>query len=131
MVARLAKTFSAGLMVAVLAGAWPAESAGWPLPNPLSFTTKKEAKSKKPVKKEPSALDKISTGTKKFFGQVGETLGLKKPKPRKPTVAYPRLPDIQPQKKESKSWLPPWLRPQEPQRPRTVSDWIEKERLDP
>jgi hypothetical protein len=108
---------------------------GWSLPNP--FSSEPTTKPKKPVlkaaKKEPSALDKIGTGTKNFFNKTGETLGLKKPTPKKPQYATAKPPVIQSQKKEeSNSWLGSWFKPEEPQKPKTVGEWMANgKRLDP
>lgn len=136
MVVRIARILSAGVILILLADAQPAVCEGWSLPNP--FASKTDTK-KKPVTKvskttnaEPSMLEKASTGTKNFFSKTGETLGLKKPEPKKPTAAYAKPPVLKtPYKPEKSSGLSSLFKPEEPKRDKTVTDWMQKERLDP
>jgi hypothetical protein len=135
MVKRTARTLWAGLILLVLAGAHPAACDGWSLPNPFSTETKTSTK-KKPVtklaRKEPSLLDKVGVGTKDFFNRTGETLGLKKPEPKKYGYATAVPPKIQPAKKmQKKSWLSGMFQAEEPKKPKTVSEWMDNKRLDP
>jgi hypothetical protein len=137
MVVRIARILSAGVMLVLLADVQTAVCEGWSLPNP--FASKTDTKTKKSVTKvskttkaEPSVLEKASTGTKNFFSKTGETLGLKKPEPKRPTAAYPKPPVLRsPYKPESKSWVGSLFKPEEPKKDKTVSDWMQKERLDP
>jgi hypothetical protein len=135
MVVRIARVLSTGVTLVLLAVVPSIVCADWSLPNPFSSESKTAAKSKKyasrTVNKEPSALDKVGTGTKKFFSQAGESLGLKKAEPKKLTSAIPRRPELHPQQKESKSWLPSWLQSEEPKKDKTVSEWMKNKRLDP
>ena len=82
MVGRIARILSASVMVVLLADVRPALCEGWSLLHPFSSETTSETKPKRPtpktVKKEPSTLNKVGTGTKNFFNKTGETLGLKK-----------------------------------------------------
>lgn len=126
MILRIAGILSVSLMLVLLANVRPAVCEGWALPNPFASETKTKAK-------KPSALDKVATGTKTFFSQTAETLGLKKSKPKKrtPLYAHPVRPSIQPRQKESKSWFG-WLsQSEEPKRDQTVTEWMSKDRLDP
>ena len=78
-----------------------------------------------------SVLDKIGLETKNFFDRAGETLGLKKPAPKKYGYARALGPRVQTHKKaESKSWLSPMFEPEEPKRPRNVTDWMGQPRQD-
>jgi hypothetical protein len=79
---------------------------------------------------DPSALEKLSSGTKGFFSRAGEALTptkstaaskstwgsssqqAKKKKPKKPSAFY--------------TWLHP-----EPKQPRTLKEWMSQDRLDP
>jgi len=137
MVVRIARILSACVMLVLLADVRPAVCEGWSLPNPFASktdtTTKKSVtKVTKTAKKEPSALEKASTGTKNFFSKTGETLGLKKPEPKKPISASPKPRVVQsPNKPESKSWVGSLFKPEEPAKPKTVSDWMDNKRLDP
>jgi hypothetical protein len=76
-------------------------------------------------------LDKVGTGTKNFFDRTGETLGLKKPAAKKYGYATPQAPHVQGSKQSSSSsWLPSMLQPEEPQKPKTVSEWMGQPRQD-
>ena len=135
MIARIARILSVGLMVVLLAHVHPALCGGWSLPNPFSSQSKNVAKKKTPItkvaKKKTSVLDKIGLETKNFFDRAGETLGLKKPAPKKYGYARALGPRVQTHKKaESKSWLSPMFEPEEPKRPRNVTDWMGQPRQD-
>jgi hypothetical protein len=137
MVVRITRVLSASVILALLVNVMPAVCDGWSLSNPFSSDTKTQALKQtapKPVKKEPSALEKLGTGTKNFFSKTGEALGLKKPEPKKPlyATAVARPQTIPSSKKtETKSWLPSMFQPEEPKKPKTVSEWIGNKRLDP
>ena len=122
-------------MLVLFANVQPVLCEGWSLPNPFSSepTPKPKKTGLKTVKQEPSALDKIGTGTKNLFNKTGETLGLKKPQPKKPQYATAKPPTIQPVKKDdSKSWLGSLFKPEEPKKPKTVGEWMTSgKRLDP
>ena len=129
MVVRIARVLSAGVVFVLLANVRPAVCEGWSLLHPFSSDTKAETKKTTPgvktVKKEPSVLEKFGTGTRSFFNKSAETLGLKKPEPKKPQYAYAVPPKVQPpRKKESKSWLGSLFQPEEPPEPKNVSDWM-------
>ena len=134
--ARIVRVLSASVAVALLAGAIPTVCEGWSLLSPFSSDTKPDPR--RPIsmvaQKQPSTMDKVGTGTKNFFNKTGETLGLKKPDPKRPLYAVARPPTILPPKKtESKSWvssLSPF-KSSEPEKPKTVRDWMSNKRLDP
>jgi hypothetical protein len=132
--ARIARVLLVCAVLVLWVVVQPAVCEGWSLLQPFSSDASAETKAKKPVaktvKKEPSALDKVGTGTKSFFNKTGETLGLKKPEAKKPTYASPRRPDIQRPKKPSKSWLD-MFKAEEPKRPESVPEWMNNKRLDP
>jgi hypothetical protein len=136
MVARISRVLTAGVVVASFVCVQPAALAEWSLPNLFGSSSKSTKKSKKPItkvaKKEPTMLDKLGTGTKSFFDKTGETLGLKKPEPKKFGYATPSPRNAQtPKKTESKSWLPSPLAPEEPKKPKTVEEWMSgNKRLD-
>ena len=80
----------------------------------------------KPAKKAPpSAWDNISTGTKSFCNKIGETVGLKKPAPKKPEYAIPRpmVPQTQ-----SKSWFGSLFQPKDPPPPKDAAQFIGQKR---
>ena len=134
MVVRITRILSASLMLAVLADVRPARCEGWSLSNPFSSETKTET-TRKPItkiaKKEPSMLEKFGTGTKNFFSKTGEAIGLKKPEPKKPQYASPTPPKIQtPRKPETKSWVSRMFQPEEPQKPKNVTEWMGQPRQD-
>lgn len=94
-------------------------------------TTTKSVPKKSPykmtTKKPPSTLDKMGTGTKKFFTNVGDTLTGKKattPATNQYTLGH----SAQPAKK-STSWNP--FHHEEPKQRKTLNDFWEQERLDP
>ena len=131
----VARSVLASVLLIVFVHAEPAV-CDWSLLHPFSSDAASESKPKKvavkSVKKEPSTWEKLSSGTKKFFNQTGETLGLKKPETKKQyATATPKPRTVQSPKKEtSSSWWNP-LASAEPKEPKTVSEWIGKKRLDP
>ncbi len=136
MVVRIAGILPAGVALLVLAGARPPECAAWSLLHPFSSDTAAETTPPqppaKPAKKEPSVLAKVGAGTKNFFNRAGETVGLKKPEPKQPEYARVVPPTLVPPKKaESKSWIASMFGPEEPEKPKTVSEWLGNDRLDP
>jgi hypothetical protein len=127
MVVRIAKIVSASVtLLIVLAYAQPAVCEGWSLPNPFSSKTTTTTKKSVPkvTKKEPSVLQKTTDGTKKFFSQTGEALGLKKAEKKRPQYAYPKTSTLQPKKEESKSWFGKMFAPEEPKKPTNVNEWM-------
>jgi hypothetical protein len=137
MVVRIARVLSAGVMLVLLANVRPAVCEGWSLLHPFSSDTKSDVKPKKAVpkavKKEPSALEKVGTGTKNAFIHTAEALGLKKPEAKKPQYAYATPPKVQPtKKKESKSWAGSLFQPEEQPKPKNVPEWMmQNKRPDP
>ena len=132
MVVRIARILSASVILVALADVRPARCDGWSLSNPFAPETKTE---KKPItkvtKKEPSTWEKLGTGTKNFFSKTGEAMGLKKPDPKKPQYATPTPPKIQATKKtETKSWVSRMFQPEEPQKPKNVTEWMGQPRQD-
>ncbi|MHB1033483.1 MAG: hypothetical protein ACYC35_01835 [Pirellulales bacterium] len=82
-----------------------------------------------PQRKEPSALDKVGSGTKKFFTRTADAISFKKPAPKKkPSTSYawgssqktpqPKL------KKKDQSWFSSWFAPKEPKPPESVGEWL-------
>jgi hypothetical protein len=136
MVVRIARILSASLVLALLADVRPAKCDGWSLANPFSSSTKTTEVKRKPAPKattkDPSVLQKLGTGTKNFFNKTGEAIGLKKPEAKKShyATATPKPRNIQPVKKESKSWLPSFMQPEEPKKPKNVSEWLAQPRQD-
>jgi hypothetical protein len=133
---RIAQITLIAVMLVALAGLRPALCDGWSLPNPFvsKTTTEKKKSVVRPAKKQPTVLDKIGAGTKNFFNKTGEAIGIKKPdKKVQYTMATPKPRTITPAKKtETKSWLPSFLRPEEPKKEKMdVKDWIAQPRQDP
>ncbi len=82
-------------------------------------------------KTQPSTLNKMTTGTKKFFGRVGDALSFKKSPPQK-KYTTPTNPWIKPPKEQPKSsWLTSIFPKEEPKKPHSPSEWLEQKRLDP
>ncbi len=136
MLVRIARILPAGVALVVLAGLRPPVCEAWSLWHPFSSDTASATTSPqpatKPVKKEPpSALEKVGTGTKNFFNRTGEAVGLRKPEPPKPEYARVVPPAIVPPKKpESKSWFATMFGPEEPEKPKTVSEWLGNDRVE-
>jgi len=111
-------------------GARPDVGYGWSW-NPFSSASTTETRSKKPIsktaQKSPSTWSKVTSGTKGFFTKVGNTLTGKKSAPKKtakPQYAFPKS-RVQ-KKEESKSWFSSWFQPKEPEKPKTVSEWMDR-----
>lgn len=140
MVVGITRMLAASVVVVVLAGVGPAYSEGWSLPNPFASETKSGSKTKKNIsktvskttKREPSIFEKIGTSTKTFFNKTGEAIGLKKPETKKPLYANPTPRTVPSKKAEPKSWFPAPFASEEPNKPKTVEQWMsENKRLDP
>ncbi len=130
MLARTAKILATSIVLFLFVGVRPAMCEGWSILNPFSSSSESKKETvKKPAfksaaKKEPSTLDKMGQGTKNFFNKTGETLGLKKPEPRKALYATAKQPTLQTKKKESKSWFDKTFGPSEPEKPTDVHEWM-------
>jgi hypothetical protein len=130
-----ARILPACLVLALLAGGLEASAEGWSLGglSPFGKSTQPQKTPTKTSKKEPSSLEKLSSGTKKLFTQVGDTLTLKKkPAQKKPINPYASSirsgsTSQQPQKK---SWFGSLLQPKEPKKQMTPTDWIGQPRVD-
>ncbi len=82
-------------------------------------------------KPQPSVLNKMTTGTKKFFTGVGNALTFKKPAPKKTTIT-PTNAWIKPPKEEPKpSLISSLFHKEEPKKPSSPSEWLDQKRLDP
>ena len=80
---------------------------------------------------EPSALEKLGTGTKKLLAGARDTLTWKKPAPkRKPTNQYvpwmqnPKNPRYARSQQKKKSWLGSLFRREEPKRVQTLKEFV-------
>jgi hypothetical protein len=132
MIIRIARIFMLALAFNFFFGIRAVIGDGSSPPN-LSPDGQTNAK-KKPLaqnKPQPSMLNKMTTGTKKFFTGVGDALTLKKPAPKKTTVT-PTNSWIKPPKEEPKpSWFSSMFRKEEPKKPSSPSEWLDQKRLDP
>ena len=102
----------------------PSISAGWTL-NP--FASEKPKAKPHPTsmtKQPPGALEKVGTGTKNLFNKTGETLGLKKPQPKKAPPVVAAKPRTVPAPYSEKKGLLSWFAPKN-EKPKTVKGWIE------
>jgi hypothetical protein len=117
----IAKSLLIGAMLVGLFYACQPASAGWS--NPFASNDKPQAAAR-PAKKPPSALDRISTGTKNFVNKTGEALHLKKPQPRKPPAIVAAKPRVVPPPYREKKSLFGWLKPKEPEQPMNVPEWM-------
>jgi hypothetical protein len=132
MIIRNARIFTLALVLNLLLGLRPAIGDGSSSPTlfPDSQTETKKTPQKKTAP-QPSTLSKMTTGTKKFFGKVGDTLTFKKSPPQKASTT-PANPWIKPAKEEPKpSWLTSIFYKEEPKKPTSPSEWLEQKRLDP
>lgn len=133
MIVRIARIFAFALVFNLLLGVLPAIGDGLSMPK-LFSESKTETKKvpSKPSKPQPSALNKMTTGTKKFFSNIGNTLSFKKSAPKKQSTT-PTNPWIKPSKEEApkSSWLTSMFSPEEPKKPNNPSEWLEQKRLDP
>jgi len=78
-------------------------------------------------KKDPSLLDKVGTGTKKFFSDTVDFLTFKKkPSTTKKTSYNPYAP-----KQEEKGWWESTFGPKEAPPPKSLNEWMSLKRADP
>jgi hypothetical protein len=138
MIARLTRIVLIGVLLAAYIQARPAVCEAWSLLHPFTSDDQAAANAKKPTyigaKTQPSTWDKATGSTKSFFSKTGEAIGLKKPDAKKPTpsYAYVKPPVLQNKKAESTSWLGSWFKPKEPDKPKTVGEWMNSTtRVDP
>jgi hypothetical protein len=109
------------------------QADGWSLAN--MFTTKSDTTPKKtppkPATKTPSAMEKMGTGTKKFFGGIGDTLSGKKTATHKTTThpSVTMLPSKPAKKTTTSSWNP--FKREEPKQPRSLKDFVGMPRPEP
>jgi hypothetical protein len=131
MIIRIARIFMLALAFNFLFVIRPAIGNGSSPPNlsPDGQTNAKKTTLAQ-TKPQPSLLNKMSTGTKKFFTGVGDTLTFKKTS--KKTTVTPTNPWIKPPKEEPKtSWLPSLFSQEEPKKKNSPSEWLDQKRLDP
>jgi hypothetical protein len=132
MVAKVARIVTAGLVLVVLSSVRPVVCYGWALwPFSDDNSASAAAKSNSPATRnvastsgqaQPSALEKMGTGTKNFFTKVGDTVTFKKTPPKQDMNApvYPKNPLAQ---EKDTSWWPSWLRKQKPEY-KTVPEYL-------
>jgi hypothetical protein len=133
MIIRITRIFALALFIASFLGIRPALGEGWSPPK--LFPQNKNETKQVPVKQtkhQPSMMDKMTSGPKKFFNNVGSTLGLKKSAPPKKTYT-PSNPWIKPAKDEpaKSSWLTSIFPKEEPKKPSNPSEWLQQERMNP
>jgi hypothetical protein len=119
----LAFTFFIGILPAMADGTSTSNLS----PNVQANVKKPPLAQKQP---QPSMLNKMTTGTKKFFTGVGDALTFKKTSTKK--TVTPTNPWIKPPKEEPKSsWFPSLAQKEEPKKPSSPSEWLDQKRLDP
>jgi hypothetical protein len=123
MIRRITKTLLLGAMFAGIAYGSQSVCLGWSLNPFASNKSQSTVHNTSMAKKSPNALEKIGSGTKKFFNKTGETLGLKKPAPKKAPPVVAAKPREIPQPYREKKGLFSWLAPEQP-RDKNVADWI-------
>jgi len=125
MIQRITKTLLIIAMLIGLAQAGPSVCFGWSLLHPFGSDEKpRTTMVSRTTQKPPSAWQKITTGTKKFFNKTGETLGLKKKEPKKaPAMVAVKPRQLQPKAKQS-SGMMGWLFPKE-EKPKDVKGWLD------
>jgi hypothetical protein len=111
---------------------------GWSLSNLVPFASKSKSKttysSRRSKSKESSALDQIGKGTKKVVGTTTDIVTLKwlAPKKEPPKKQYQWRADQQAGQRPKKSWFDGLFVPApEPEKPKTLTDWMAQKRLDP
>jgi hypothetical protein len=120
----IVKPFWIGAVLIGLVCAGQTARAGWSA-NPFASDDKPQAGAH-PAKsvKKPSALEKISTGTKNLVNKTGEALHLKKPQPKKPPAIVAAKQRVVPQRYKEKKSLFSWLKPKEEPRETSVHEWM-------
>jgi len=124
------------VVLALLAGGQRVSADGLSLANlsPSAKATETTPCASKTSKKEPSTLEKLSTGTKSFFTQVGDTLTLKKkPAPKKTISPFASATKHNSTSKQTpkKSWLSSLFQREQPKKQNmTPTDWIGQQRMD-
>jgi hypothetical protein len=125
-------------LLVVLLAALVAQAEGWSILHPFSgsSTTSDAPKRPKPVprttiaaKQEPSALQKLGTGTKNFFTGIGAALTPKKTPSKKPDpykTSYFNPNQAAAKKSSSSSWNP-FHREEKPKK-QTVNDFMSLKR---
>ena len=119
------RIFPALLIPALLFGSQMARAEGWSLLHPFSSgkTDSQPQKQAKPAPpQEPSTLQKMGTGTKHFFGKVGEKLSLKKSATATTAPPNSGTSTAAPKKSSGLASLNPFHH--EEKKPQTVSDFI-------
>jgi hypothetical protein len=112
------------LLLAALFVGRTVRAEGWSLLHPFSSGTtqsqpqKPLAPARKTTSQQPSTPQKLGTGTKSFFGKIGDKLSLKK---STTTTTTPRPSTSLATTKKSSSWNPFHS---EEKKPQTVSDFI-------
>jgi hypothetical protein len=116
------------LTVAVCLGTAAARGEGWSL-NPFAGSQKSSTThTVNRSQQEPSMLQKMGTGTKEFFGRVGNVVTPHKSPPKKSTRQTSRT---KTSKKKSSSWFGSLFAPKEPEPPHSLSEWMELEPIRP
>jgi hypothetical protein len=126
MMQRITKTLLIVVTLLGLAQAVPSVCFGWSLLHPFASDDKPQTTMvSRTTQKPPSAWQKLTTGTKKFFNKTGETLGLKKKEPKKaPPIVAVKPRTIPPKAKQSDGGLTGWLWPKE-EKPKDVKGWLD------
>jgi len=130
---RMMRIFLPVFAVVSLAVAQPLLAEGWSLEKLLPLPKKEHTKgSARKTTKQPSPLQRLDTGTKKFFAQVCDVLTFKKPLvKREPPGRSSWM--RQPEKKqpEKKPFWSSWYAREEPTPPRSLREFMRLPRSDP
>jgi hypothetical protein len=128
MMARTLRTVVVAAAVVLLIHGRTTVCQAWSL-WPFSSDSKAAAPKKpaaKPAAKQPSTFDKIAGGTKSLFTKPAETLGLKKPPPKKPMYATPMF--TAPKQQPSKGLFGSMFQPKDPPKADSPKAWIAGQR---
>jgi hypothetical protein len=89
-------------------------------------------KSENPIARhtEPSAWDKMSTGTKNIWSKTKEAVTPGQQSPHRTASMTSRKAPSQRNKKAKKSWMSSWFGPEEKQGPQTVNEFLKQPRPD-
>ncbi len=82
--------------------------------------------------KKPGMLQRMGQGTRNLVGSTKDALTFKKKSAPSPVSGKTKSwnPKQAKQKKESSSWFSSWFKPKEPEKPQTMKQWMQQDRVD-
>jgi hypothetical protein len=133
MILKLARVLLVGFLLVVSIGLSPVVCRAWSVLHPFTPDPPPKQTFGHPQPKPQSTWDKATSGAKNLMNKTGEAVGLKKPdKKPMPQYAYVKPPLMQQKKPESTSWFGSMFKSSEPEKPKTVGEWMgSTKRIDP